>query len=383
MSQQTQETILIVDDNPTNLGVLFDYLQGSGFKVLVAEDGEVALQRAGYTQPDIILLDVMMPGWNGFETCQQLKDNEETRDIPVIFMTALSDAVDKVRGLKLGAVDYVTKPLQHEEVLARINTHLTIRKLQKNLREQNERLQMENIKRRQIEEELRKQNKELDAFVHTVAHDLQNPLGMVISYAHVLFEDLPKMELAEALEVLDKIKQAGRKMDSIIENLLLLAGVRRGEVDLKPLDMAEIVAQGRQRLGLEIEKYQGEIIQPQSWPPAKGYAPWVEEVWVNYLSNGLKYGGHPPRLELGATPQPDGMIRFWIKDNGPGITPAEQACLFVEFVRLDELRVAGHGLGLSIVRRIVEKLGGQVGVESTVGAGSTFYFTLPGVKETG
>jgi signal transduction histidine kinase len=347
-----KDTILIVDDNPTNLGVLFDYLRGAGFKVLIAEDGDGALQRATYAQPDIILLDVLMPGIDGFETCRRLKENEETSDIPVIFMTALSETVDKVRGFNLGAVDYVTKPLQHEEVLARIRTHLTIRK----------------------------QNKELDAFAHTVAHDLQNPLGMIISYTHILLEDLPKIDMEEALDLLNRIGQAGQKMNNIIQALLLLSGVRKEEVELTPLDMADVVSQAQQRLGLMIEKYQAEIIVPKSWPVAIGYAPWVEEIWVNYISNGLKYGGRPPYLELGATPQPDGMVRFWVQDNGQGLSDKQQATLFTEFIRLNEVRVEGYGLGLSIVYRIVSKLGGQVGVESNNEQGSKFYFTLPGQR---
>ncbi len=112
---------------------------------------------------------------------------------------------------------------------------------------------------------------------------------------------------------------------------------------------------------------------------ALGYGPWVEEVWANYLSNAIQYGGRPPRVELGATEQADGMVRFWVRDNGPGLTPEEQARLFTPFTRLDQVRAKGHGLGLSIVRRIVEKLGGQVGVESEVGRGSVFTFTLPGM----
>ena len=118
---------------------------------------------------------------------------------------------------------------------------------------------------------------------------------------------------------------------------------------------------------------------PDDWPVAVGYASWVEEVWANYISNGLKYGGQPPRLKLGATEQADGMVRFWVQDNGPGLEPDAQAKLFVPFTQLDQIRVAGHGLGLSIVRRIVEKLGGQVGVESKgiPGQGCLFFFTLP------
>ncbi len=125
------DTVLIADDTPENLSVLFDFLIANDFKVLVAENGEDALENAKEEHPDLILLDVMMPGIDGFETCRQLKNNPQTQDIPVIFMTALSDTLEKVKGFELGAVDYVTKPFQQEEVLARIKTHLTIRKLQK------------------------------------------------------------------------------------------------------------------------------------------------------------------------------------------------------------------------------------------------------------
>src|SRR3712207_5309535 len=135
--------ILVVDDTPTNLEVLFNFLTDSGFKILVAEDGESAIQKAKYASPDLILLDIIMPGIDGFETCRRLKANESTRDIPVIFMTALSETVDKVRGLQVGAVDYITKPLQQEEVLARVQTHLHLRNLTKQLQTQNLQLEQE------------------------------------------------------------------------------------------------------------------------------------------------------------------------------------------------------------------------------------------------
>src|ERR671933_232556 len=155
MSVETPEkgVILIVDDTPANLEVLLDFLEDSGFKVWVAEDGESAIEGAEYAPPELILLDVLMPGIDGFETCRRLKANPATQDIPVIFMTALTDTVDKVRGLSLGAVDYITKPLQHEEVLARINLHLSLRNLTKTLKEQNLRLEQEIQERKRSEEE--------------------------------------------------------------------------------------------------------------------------------------------------------------------------------------------------------------------------------------
>ena len=142
MTEETKlASILIVDDTPANLEVLQDMLASSGFELLIAINGESAIKQAEYANPDIILLDVMMPGIDGFETCRRLKTGESTRDIPVIFMTALSDTADKVQGFGVGGVDYVTKPLQHEEVLARIDTHLTLRNLQRELQAVNEGLE--------------------------------------------------------------------------------------------------------------------------------------------------------------------------------------------------------------------------------------------------
>lgn len=235
---------------------------------------------------------------------------------------------------------------------------------------------------RQRTAELQARNQELDAFAHTVAHDLKGPLTPVISYAELMALDYGDAIGPAGLSQLRKIAQTGRKMGNIIEDLLRLSELRDREALLKPLDMAALVAEAQQRLAYEIEEHQGEVILPESWPAVLGHDTWVEGVWVNYLSNALKYGGRPPRVELGWTAQADGMVRFWVHDNGPGLTPEEQAQLFTPFTRLQRARAKGHGVGLSIVRRILEKLGGQVGVESEIGAGSTFWFTLPAASHS-
>jgi DNA-binding response OmpR family regulator len=147
-------TIMIVDDTPANVGVLGWYFEENGFRVVVAQDGEEALERAQFVQPDLILLDVMMPGIDGFETCRRLKMMPGAKEIPVIFMTALSDTNEKISGFKAGGVDYVTKPCQIEEVLARVNTHLSLRTMQKKLEEQNRKLREESGERQRLQEEL-------------------------------------------------------------------------------------------------------------------------------------------------------------------------------------------------------------------------------------
>ena len=235
---------------------------------------------------------------------------------------------------------------------------------------------------RQQTAELQARNEDLNAFAHTVAHDLKTPLGVIIGYADVLVEDV-SIELGldeETQYYLQAIARNGRKMGNIIGELLLLAEIRRTEVQVTTLDMDAVANEAWQRLAYMAEECQAEIVWPDTWPEVSGYGPWIEEVWVNYLSNGLKYGGEPPHLELGAAVEDDGAVSFWVCDNGPGISPEDQARLFTPFTQLDQVRATGHGLGLSIVRRIVEKLGGRVRVESTVGQGSKFTFTLPGAK---
>lgn len=228
--------------------------------------------------------------------------------------------------------------------------------------------------------ELQERNEELDAFAHTVAHDLKTPLIAIMGYADILMNFTVNISLPKEIKQnLQSIYRAGHKMDNIIQELLLFAGIRQLDVTPKPIKMKEIIREAHHRLELSINESNAQITLPHTWPEALGYGPWIEEVWVNYISNAIKYGGEPPQIELGATPQEDGTVQFWIKDNGAGLTQKEQAQLFVPFIRLSQVRVQGHGLGLSIVRQIVEKLGGSVGIKSQPGYGSTFFFTLPAV----
>jgi two-component system sensor histidine kinase/response regulator len=233
---------------------------------------------------------------------------------------------------------------------------------------------------RQRSSELEARNEELDAFAGAVAHDIKNPLSIVIGFAETL--ELEFGDSRSSLSDVDfqtylrKIARSGRKMEDIIDTLLILARVSDEELEVEALDMEGIVAEAQQRLANMIEEYQADVILPDTWPAVLGYAPGIESVWVNYISNALKYGGQPPRVELGATAQADDKVCFWVRDNGPGLTAEEQARLFRPFTRLGQVRAKGHGLGLFIVRLIVEKLGGQVQVESEVGRGSIFSFTL-------
>jgi PAS domain S-box-containing protein len=240
-----------------------------------------------------------------------------------------------------------------------------------------ERKQMEEALR-QSNIELQARNVELDAFAHTVAHDIKNPLHLIIGYAGVLIESYPALSSDEALHSLQLIERSGEKLNSITDNLLLLSQVHQQDIIRTPLEMAAIVAEARQRVAHLIDT-QTCLSVPAAWPTALGYEPWLEEVWVNLLSNALKYAGRPACIELGGERQADDLLRFWVRDNGPGIAPANQARLFEAFYQVAARQGSGHGLGLSIVKRIVEKLGGEVSVQSSgvPGEGACFSFTLP------
>lgn len=226
---------------------------------------------------------------------------------------------------------------------------------------------------------LQARNEELGAFARTVAHDLKNPLNLVIGYAETMADELANLPQEDLIHQLRHIGQIGFKMNEIINELLLLAGAREAEADITTLDMAGIVTEALQRLVPLVEEYRAELVLPDTsgWPVALGHAAWIEEVWVNYITNALKYGGRPPRVELGAEAAPGDMVRFWVRDNGCGLLPEEQARLFKPFTRLHREGDTGNGLGLSIVRQIVERLGGRVELKSQKGQGSVFSFVLP------
>lgn len=242
--------------------------------------------------------------------------------------------------------------------------------------------QLKNVELQQIIDEKERLIADLDAFSSMVAHDLKSPISSLAAYAELIKRDKESVLSEDAASFVEEIAQTGYKMGRVIDDLLLLAGVRRKTIEIGPLDMPAILHDIERRLAHLIAEREAMIFMPDEWPAIEGYAGWVEEVWANYISNAVKYGGDPPVLQVGATPLPDGMIRCWVQDNGDGIAPDAQTSLFDEFTRLAQRRDS-HGLGLSIIKRIIEKLGGEVGVESsgTPGAGSLFYFTLPAATE--
>jgi PAS domain S-box-containing protein len=275
------------------------------------------------------------------------------------------------------AADHVTIA---SEVAASLAVALRQFRLYEQARQEIAERMLAEVRLRQYTTALEAQNAELDAFAHTVAHDLKNPLTTLVAYSDMLEKKHTELSAETVEQFLHILGRHAHKMNVIIDEMLLLSSVRdMEEVRLAPLDMGAIVTETLERLSYLIEEHSGEIVLSDGWPTVLGYAPWVEEIWVNYLSNAIRYGGRPPRVEVGATTEAGGMVRFWVRDNGSGLSSDEQARLFTPFERLHTELAVGHGLGLSIVQRIAKRLGGQVGVESAglAGQGSTFYFDLP------
>jgi PAS domain S-box-containing protein len=233
--------------------------------------------------------------------------------------------------------------------------------------------------KKQSELELRARNEELDAFAYSVAHDVKNPIASMMGFASLMRSYYDRMDKETLLQYTQEILEGGYQVREIVDSLLLLARVRQSNMPkIEPVNMMCVIEEVTDRMKLQIMQRSAVIKMPEIWPTALGYSPWIEQVWMNYISNAIKYGGTPPVIELGADSLDDGRVRFWVRDNGRGLTEEEQARLFKPFTRLGTVKVEGHGLGLSIVSRIVDKLGGEVSVESAVGDGSRFMFTLYG-----
>jgi len=359
--------VLIVEDDYLLSAVTEGILEKNGYWVVgKATNGVEATAMTLKLRPHVVVMDLEMPSMGGIEAARQIQKHCPT---PIVVLTAHENGEWVHQASEAGVGAYLVKPL-NPKALERAITIALARFA-------------DMMALRQVNNELEERNKDLDAFAHTVAHDLQDPLSIIIGYAELLNMtwDMP----TDYKSYNQAIIKMGHKMTTIIRELTLLSRIRQLDIETESLNMGEIVAEAKQRLVQShlVEHSQAEIILPSTWPTVWGHVGWVEEIWVNYLSNAIKYGGQPPRLELGATILPDGkMVHFWVRDNGHGLTPMEQAQLFKPFTRLHTGAINGTGLGLSIVNRIIEKLGGQVTLESEVGQGSRFGFMLPVARKT-
>lgn len=451
-SEMPLGNILIVDDKPDNLRLLSTMLNEQGYETRGVISGPMALRATRSSPPDLILLDIMMPQMNGYEVCSQLKADEDTRDIPVIFISAKDEVLDKVKAFAVGGVDYVTKPFQFEEVLARIENHLTIRKLRHQLQIQNQLLQEEVNSRQSVEKALQEQNLllhkevnsrqavekvlqrqnillqneisnrqavekilkeqntllqeeiqgrqeaeialqktnqdlarsnlELEQFAYIASHDLQAPLGIISNYAQLLERRYQETLDEKGIRFIHNMIEGTEKMQRLIDDLLEYSRVGRHHKPLEPTDCQQVFVEALDNLQMMVRENQAQVTAT-TLPTVLGERMRLVQLFQNLLNNAIKYRQDDviPEIQVSVEPHGDGWL-FAFHDNGIGIDPKHSERIFQIFQRLHTSReYSGTGIGLAICKKIVESHGGSIWVESQLGLGSTFYFTLPRITD--
>ncbi|MDX1538929.1 sensor histidine kinase [Arsukibacterium sp.] len=285
----------------------------------------------------------------------------------------LDMVVEAINKMRINILEDLNKRTEIELELTRHRQHL-----EELVSVRTQALEQNNTLLKQQSTELAEQNAELNAYAHTVAHDLKHPLTALLGQTTLLQNATAVLSDKQRNLLLQGIHDSADKMNNIINALLLLASVRQsGSVKSSVIDVQAIAGDAVNTLTEFAATHHAHIRISGDWPQAIGFAPWIEQVWVNYLSNAIKYGGDAPVIVLGADIKTNHQVKYWITDNGPGIAPPYQAELFSQFQRLDPNKADGHGLGLSIVARIIQRLGGDTGYEAVADGGSLFWFTLP------
>ncbi|NER38880.1 MAG: response regulator [Oscillatoria sp. SIO1A7] len=418
--------VLIVDDNPTNLKVLSQCIKKEGWIVLVSTDGESAIAQAEYAQPDLILLDVMMPGIDGFETCSRLKASPKLQEIPVIFMTALSDPVDKLKGLNLGAVDYITKPFQTDEVLARMRVHLELRamtqKLEYLVEERTAKLKqaLEDLKQSQVQLIQSEKMSALGQLVAGIAHEINNPVTFIdgnLRYAQEYISDLmdhlklycdtfqetkeirkhaEEIDLEYLLEDLPKMIGSMRFGTERIRNISMSLRTFSRRDTTKPvpykleegLDSTLLILKHRlkansDRPDIEIIKEYGDL------PEVKCYPGQLNQVFMNLIANAIdaldsmparpykEIKANPKKITIHTETSDDNYAIVRIKDNGLGMTEETSKKIF-DYLFTTKPVGKGTGLGLSISSHIIaDKHRGELSCVSSPGKGAEFIIKIP------
>ncbi|MDZ8027174.1 MAG: sensor histidine kinase [Nostoc sp. SerVER01] len=425
------QTVLIVDDNPANLGVLSDALDRDGLEVWVAKSGKVALERVKYALPSLILLDVMMPDIDGLETCRQLKANPQTKDIPVIFMTALSDTINKVEGFQVGAVDYITKPFQLAEVMSRVKLHLKLYSLAHELEQKNTLLEEKfdeasqayhDLKQLQIKLVQGEKLSSLGQMFTGISHEINNPVDFIygnliyaseytqemLHFLHLYQDEYPnptpriqtELELIDIefinndfLNLLKSMNVGARRIREIVKSMQIFSQV--DEVRLAEVDIHECIDCTLMILNHRLKAQPGypkiQVVKEYNlFQLIKCYVGQINQVFMNIIVNAIdaldEYNEqrsladikqNPSLIKIRTVMIEDNWVAIHIADNGPGMCEEVKAKLFQPFFTTKAVG-KGTGLGLSISHQIiVEQHGGSIDCQSIPGKGTEFAIKIP------
>lgn len=367
---QTPPTILIVDDNTNNLQLAANFLQPEGYNIAIATSGFEALEVVQELVPDLILLDVMMPDMDGYETCRRLKELNKLSPTPVIFLTAKTEVDDVVKGFQAGGVDYLTKPVRKEELIVRIKNHL-------DLKFARDKILLQNNKLTSLLEEI--QN-----LVAITVHDLKTPINAIYGFIDMLTEYAEHLTAEEETNFKLMIKSATKNMIDIIDDLLTIYQEEKntakpkliptstneiamsvyythnGPAQLKSIELKVLNTAPDDIVNIDIQKFMRAL--------------------GNFISNAIKFSNPDTTVTLNISKSDTGKIIFEVRDQGPGISPTDMKKLFIKFAKLENKPTGGEsstGLGLAIVKMFVENMGGTVWAESEQGVGSSFFIEMP------
>jgi signal transduction histidine kinase len=399
ITKENRGNILIVDDTPENLQVLSATLLDRGYKVRGVINGKMAIRAAKSGSPDLILLDIKMPEMNGYEVCAKLKADGETSEIPVIFISALDEVLDKVKAFQIGGVDYITKPFQVEEVLARVEHQLTIKRLQKELIARNNQLQQEIVERKKAEEQAAAASQAKSQFVANMSHELRTPLNAILGFTQVMSRD--SLLSNENIENLRIINRSGQHLLELINDVLDLSKIEAGIValDESSFDLYQVLDTLEEMFQIKAETKNLHLkfsVQSQVPQYIKTDEKKLRVCLINLLGNSIKFteNGGEILLRVGVETVPflsgeteiDSnsisnercVIFFEVQDTGVGIAAEEMDTLFNAFVQTEAGKKAadGTGLGLNITKKYVEIMGGNIEVSSILGEGTTFKFNI-------